>query len=143
MDKSMQEVHWDVKRVGNTIKTLSNELAEFMDSFSTKNATADERCTLSFFDELLDKLDDASNLIAYYNKPIRKEGRLFKKKNRRYALQEDESIEFFCGSIIEILRDPYNENKFEWFRTKIEAKGGQYYAVGCDEELEGLQVRIR
>lgn len=137
----IKSVLTNVNNASADIERLLNQLRDFEDCYSLKNSTVEEKTIVrGLFTSLIDKLEDATALIEFYKKPILKEGQLHKKGNGRYALDD---TEFSCGSVIELLYDKYKENSFEWLKTRIEAKNGQYYAIGFTDELEGARARIR
>ena len=80
---------------------------------------------LLLVDELQDvlyRLDEASNIITYLNKPIRKKGILAKSCNEALVPEED---------------------RHKWISTRIEHDGNDYYLVGYKGSLSGLLVRER
>lgn len=140
MDKVISELLQEVNKTGSFIKHLQNQLQEFSDSYSLQNASTDERTTAMMFVSLLDKLEDASDIIEFYKRPITKQGYLNQNSNGRYVV---DGTELTCGSTVEILYDRWQEGKTEWLKTQIEAENGVYYAVGYQDALNGALARIR
>lgn len=96
---------------------------------------------LLLVDELQDvlyRLDEASNIITYLNKPIRKKGILAKSCNGRYTY---DGRELTCGCCIEALVP--EDDRHKWISTRIEHDGNDYYLVGYKGSLSGLLVRER
>ena len=95
----------------------------------------------SEFSSVMMKLDDVNDSLNYLNRPIRREGRLYKNDNGRY---ECDGYELTSGSGVEILVYEEYEERYGWLATRIEHNGRDYYAVGKrDLDLEGVKARIR
>ena len=112
--------------------------------------TADQRQQLEEYRNILYKLDEVQNALAYFEKPIREVSRIYRNETGRY--ETDKGHYYTSGSGIEFLRteEVYNydtdtwENAEIWTCGSIESKDGEYYIVGYpDLELSGLTVRVR
>ncbi|WP_308461995.1 DUF5348 domain-containing protein [Planococcus sp. CP5-4] len=76
--------------------------------------------------------------IEYLQKPIRFSGKIVKRPDGRYEIEQTEEF-FISGSPIEIWKE--SEEIYE--RTRIEHDGTDYFAVGIKQPLAGLQARCR
>lgn len=108
----------------------------------------------------LSKLEEASRIISYLERPIKAEGTLHKGKNGRYSLHSEnaqyDGYEFTSGTGIEYLAEDdwhakYDEENDDyinipyWKAGTVEHNGIDYYIVGSptDLKMESLRVRIR
>lgn len=112
--------------------------------------TADQRQMLEEYRNILYKLDEVQNALAYFEKPIREVSRIYRNETGRY--ETDKGHYYTSGSGIEFLRteEVYNydtdtwENAEIWTCSRVESQDGKYYIVGYpDLELSGLTVRVR
>lgn len=114
--------------------------SEMRKSFKSENDRflADELC------RVMDKLEEASNVLDYLSRPIIGEYFLRKNSRGRYECNQHEytsgdRIEYYCY-------DEYDD-KYKWVRSRIEYDSNieDYYIVGAPRSfsLEGAKVRIR
>jgi hypothetical protein len=101
---------------------------------------------------ILQKLDDISRTLDYLNCPIKAVGTLHLNQNGRYEMENGH--EFSSGCSIEYLSEDnlhwmYDDKSGKrvsvpyWCASRIEHNGERYYIVGCNDELEEMQVRYR
>lgn len=112
--------------------------------------TADERQKLEEYRHILSKLEEVQSTLAYYDRPIVEESRIYRNETGRY--ETDKGHYYTSGSSIEFLRteQAYNEDTDTWedvqiwTASRVEHNGQDYYIVGySDLTLSGLMVRIR
>lgn len=76
--------------------------------------------------------------IEYLQKPIRFSGRIMKRPDRCYEIEQSGEC-FTSSSPIEV----WNESEGMYERTRVEFDGTDYFAVGVKQPLDGLQARCR
>lgn len=146
---TINELRSELNKLNRSFKTLIKDptiwnFGEFSSDVRKTLKSADD-CFLA--DELYDvmnSIEDASNVLDYLSKRIVGEFTLYKNSNGRY---ECELHEYTCGDGIEYYcYDEYDE-KYKWVRSRIEYNSDieDYYIVGTRHlvSLTGLKVRIR
>lgn len=92
-------------------------------------------------EKILYSLDAAYSGLEYLKSPVKAQGRLYKKDNGRYNIED---IELTSGSRIEVLLyDDWREQQL-WKLTAVEHNGEDYYiTVAPEKALAGIEARIR
>lgn len=118
---------------------LSFTILDFKKSIdSTPQKINEDRKIHILLDDLLDKLDDATNLIKYFNQTAIT-GILKELPNGRYGI---DNYEITCNTPLEVYSYEYDD----WFLGRIEYSNRYYF---CCDELDnpllfsGMKVKIR
>ena len=92
--------------------------------------------------EVMEKLSDVADRIAYLSRPVMETSRLHKNRSGRYETKGGHY--YTSGSGIEaLIKDDYQEVPY-WVWTSVEHDGKGYYLVGHKNvRLDGLTVRVR
>ena len=92
--------------------------------------------------EVMEKLSDVADRIAYLSRPVMETSRLHKNRSGRYETKGGHY--YTSGSGIEaLIKDDYQEVPY-WVWTSVEHDGKDYYLVGHKNvRLDGLTVRVR
>lgn len=114
-----------------------------------KIKSSDDRQKLEEYRQILYKLNEVQNSLAYFERPVREISKIYLNESGRY--ETNKGHYYTSGSSIEFLRNEevynYETNTWEevevWTTSCIESRDGQYYIVGYDVELPGLTVRVR
>lgn len=107
--------------------------------------------SLQLLDEymtLLYKLQDVTDTMEYFKRPIKSEGYLSKQSNGRYALDGKElssgyGIEWLCTNDDRYYNYDADTCCSYWRVGRIEHNGTDYYIVGCKEDIGTVRVRLR
>ena len=119
----------------------SDQYAEYDANISYDEENPEERLIENEVYAILEKAYKLRARISYLSAEISTEGILHKKENGRYELN---SIELTCGHGIEVFMYDECSYRYDWYITRIEHNGQDYYAVGHSEVcLEGIKARIR
>ena len=121
-------------------KTITDEEGN---SIETADLSADEWQLIREYERILSRLDDISEKLNYFAKPVAHEGKAYLTSNDRFAVDD---CELRCGSRCEYQRYDKEHDCYYWVTDRVEhsdEKGG-FYFFGSGEALsEGMNVRIR
>lgn len=115
------------------LKAVSKE-----EEFEHNYDDTDERFEALEMAQIAERLHKIVVVLDYMNKPVQAEGRLVKRSDGRYEI-EDHFTYFTSGSPIEV----WSEGAESFVRTRVEHTQGDYYAVGFEGPLEGRLARTR
>jgi hypothetical protein len=142
--KDMKEFQRAKQAVGDIeyqLKQTVKALQDMEDGTSRSELNDNELMQYYAFWRIKNKLEDALAEIEYLKKPVVAEGTLYKNEQGRYEI--DHLHYFTSGSPIEIYIYDDFEERYYWYKSRVEHKDGDYYVVGYDGPLEGLKARIR
>ncbi|MNI26124.1 hypothetical protein D3C73_798080 [compost metagenome] len=124
------------------LKKLYDLLQEAEDSITYESASADDLMHRSLFYQVKDKFESILPIVSGIDAPIIARGRITKKSNGRYKINESHYLT--CGSMIEVLICDDFDDREKWVSTRVEHKNGDYYIVGYPNvPMQGLLARVR
>lgn len=116
----------------------------FVDEFEYDREDVEERYKNDIANTIMDHLRDIDNLLEWFQKDVKEEGKLVKRSDGRYEIEGTDEY-FSSGKPLEVFRyDEFNECD-EWVKSRVEHGNGDYYivALGKGVKIEGLKVRVR
>ncbi|MFF5401166.1 DUF5348 domain-containing protein [Peribacillus butanolivorans] len=122
-----------------TIKKFEDRYGNLPDEFDLNNYDDVEvKFKQGIACSIMDKLSDVSNLLEWVNKPIVVQGQLIKNFSGRYEIED---TELSSGYPL----DFYDQEDEQWYKSRVEHNGSDYYIVGLGREknINGVLVRIR
>lgn len=123
-----------------SLKLFLDKYQDVEDNTARSSLTVEERSNFMMLYQVQDKISDAYYLLKNLDKPVRAEGRLEKQSNGRYQV---DGVELTSGSYVEFYED--DEDGGYYIPSRVEHNGEDYYivALGREQSIEGLKVRIK
>nr|WP_231558720.1 DUF5348 domain-containing protein [Brevibacillus thermoruber] len=117
------------------------QVNRYLENIEPSVLSADERLEYHLLYRATEHLEAALYDLSYLNGEVTAQGRLYKNRSGRYAIDEDHYLT--CGETIEILVNEDEDGGY-WVRTRIEHNGDDYYAVDRPKiNLKGTMARVR
>lgn len=135
----VQKLNWSIRSV---LKLSTYEDYDDLSGLHIDYEDGQQLFLQSELREIMEKLSDVENRIAYLSRPVKETSRLHKNRSGRYETKNGHY--YTSGSGIEaLIKDDYQEVPY-WVWTRVEHDGKDYYLVGHKNiRLDGLTVRVR